>query len=110
MFTYQGASSSLTNVVFSGNSAPLGGGMNVNINCFATLTNVTFSGNSAMGFGGLYDAGGGLAQTYGDANARRWWVNWRLFFMVCAEAFGLDEGRSYGVSHYLLEPNPESAG
>ena len=51
-----------------------------------------------------------LAETYGDANARRRWVDWRLFFMVCAEAFGLDEGRSYGVSHYLLESAPGSAG
>ncbi len=45
-----------------------------------------------------------LADRYGDGDARRWWANWRLFFMVCAEAFGYDSGRQYGVSHYLLGP------
>ena len=51
-----------------------------------------------------------LVETYGDADARRWWVNWRLFFIVCAEAFALDDSRSYGVSHYLFEPSPDAAG
>jgi cyclopropane-fatty-acyl-phospholipid synthase len=51
-----------------------------------------------------------LVDTYGDGNARRWWVNWRLFFIVCAEAFALGGGEQYGVSHYLFEPSEPSAG
>ena len=38
----------LTNVTFSGNSAPIGGGMH-NLGSNPTLTNVTFSGNTAGG-------------------------------------------------------------
>jgi cyclopropane-fatty-acyl-phospholipid synthase len=45
-----------------------------------------------------------LVDTYGEGNARRWWVNWRLFFIVTAESFGMDGGRQYGVSHYLFAP------
>lgn len=45
-----------------------------------------------------------LSETYGAGQARRWWVNWRLFFVVCAEAFAYDDGQQYGVSHFLLEP------
>jgi cyclopropane-fatty-acyl-phospholipid synthase len=44
-----------------------------------------------------------LAATYGEAQARRWWVYWRVFFMSCAELFGYDEGREWLVSHYLFE-------
>jgi cyclopropane-fatty-acyl-phospholipid synthase len=48
-----------------------------------------------------------LSRTYGARSARRWWVNWRLFFIVCAETFASDSGRRYGVSHYLLAPVTE---
>jgi cyclopropane-fatty-acyl-phospholipid synthase len=44
-----------------------------------------------------------LAATYGAAEARRWWVYWRVFFMSCAELFGHDAGREWLVSHYLFE-------
>lgn len=45
-----------------------------------------------------------LVETYGPSEARRMWVNWRLFFIVCAESFALDGGRQYGVSHYRFRP------
>ncbi len=49
-----------------------------------------------------------LAETYGQAQATKWWVYWRVFFMACAELFGYDEGKEWFVSHYLLsKPNAE---
>jgi cyclopropane-fatty-acyl-phospholipid synthase len=38
----------------------------------------------------------------GDADL--WWTRWRLFFMSCAELFGMDDGQQWWVSHYLFEP------
>ncbi len=45
----------LTNVIFSGNSASIGGGMFNYAYSSPTLTNVTFSGNSANQGGGMYN-------------------------------------------------------
>lgn len=43
-----------------------------------------------------------LAGIYGTAEARRWWVYWRVFFMACEELFGFDGGREWQVAHYLF--------
>lgn len=40
--------------------------------------------------------------TYGVADAQRWWVRWRLFFAACAELFGYEDGQQWWVSHYAF--------
>lgn len=44
-----------------------------------------------------------LVDTYGKAEARLWFNRWRVFFMSCAELFRFDQGRQWGVSHYLFK-------
>lgn len=44
-----------------------------------------------------------LAEAYGTGKEREWYVNWRLFFLACAELFGLDDGEEWIVSLYLFE-------
>ena len=42
-----------------------------------------------------------IEQAYGVAEAQRWWSRWRVFFMSCAEMWGYEAGRQWGVGHYL---------
>lgn len=44
-----------------------------------------------------------IEATYGKENKTKWVVNWRLFFIACAELFGFDGGNEWAVSHYLFE-------
>jgi cyclopropane-fatty-acyl-phospholipid synthase len=43
-----------------------------------------------------------LASTYGDDEADRWFMRWRMFFMACEELFRFRGGREWFVSHYLF--------
>ncbi len=45
-----------------------------------------------------------LAATYGPAEADRWFARWKMFFLACAEMFGLRGGREWMVQHTLLAP------
>ena len=36
-----------------------------------------------------------------DADA--WWQRWRIFFMACAELFGLEQGQEWVVGHFLFK-------
>lgn len=41
-----------------------------------------------------------FTDTYGPDQASRWINRWRLFFMACAELFGMDNGQQWMVAHY----------
>ncbi|MGD2128974.1 MAG: cyclopropane-fatty-acyl-phospholipid synthase family protein [Lysobacterales bacterium] len=51
-----------------------------------------------------------MAETYGAQRAEQWFQRWRIFFMACAELFGMNEGREWYVAHYVFEPRPATAG
>lgn len=41
-----------------------------------------------------------LAEAYGPDQAKLWHQRWRMFWMACAELFGLDDGNQWLVGHY----------
>lgn len=45
-----------------------------------------------------------LFQRIYGAEADRWWMRWRLFFLSVSELFGHEQGQRWWVSHYLFEP------
>ena len=49
------------------------------------------------------EIGGLLRDVYG-ADAAAWRRRWRLFFLSVSGLFGHDQGRAWGVSHYLMAP------
>ncbi|OYW20826.1 MAG: hypothetical protein B7Z55_06740 [Planctomycetales bacterium 12-60-4] len=48
-------------------------------------------------------------ETYGPADAHRWFQRWRMFFIACAELFGCANGQEWFVSHYLFEQAQRTA-
>jgi cyclopropane-fatty-acyl-phospholipid synthase len=44
-----------------------------------------------------------LASHYGEKHAQVWLQRWRIFFMSCAELFGMTDGNEWGVSHYRFK-------
>ncbi len=43
-----------------------------------------------------------LASTYGESEAERWFMRWRMFFMACEELFRFGTGDEWFVGHYLF--------
>ena len=48
-----------------------------------------------------------LEATYGR-DAERWYHRWRVFFMACAELFGLRGGEEWWIVHHLMEKPDEA--
>ncbi len=46
-------------------------------------------------------------QDYSEQDAEKWFHRWRIFYMSCAELFGIDDGSQWLVAHYLFK-NSES--
>lgn len=44
-----------------------------------------------------------LREAYGEGKEQEWYVNWRLFYLACAELWGYNNGDEWIVSHYLFK-------
>jgi cyclopropane-fatty-acyl-phospholipid synthase len=44
-----------------------------------------------------------LRETYGEKDADRWWMRWRMFYMACEELFAYKGGNEWFVGHYLFK-------
>ena len=51
-----------------------------------------------------------LSETYGREAETRWRVYWRVFFLACAELWGVRGGNDWLVSQYLVRPRPGQPG
>ncbi len=49
-----------------------------------------------------------LAPVYGADDVDRWIGRWRIFFMACAELFGMNDGREWFVGHYRFGRRADS--
>ena len=43
-----------------------------------------------------------LEETYGEGEGYGKWIEWRLFFLALSECFGMHDGETWYVSHYLF--------
>jgi len=44
---------------------------------------------------------------YGEKEAKIWLQRWRIFFMSCAELFGLNQGNEWLIAHYRFSKSAQ---
>ncbi|GMH32304.1 hypothetical protein BSKO_00138 [Bryopsis sp. KO-2023] len=42
-------------------------------------------------------------ETYGEKDANKWRIYWRLFYLACSELFNYNQGNEWGLAHVLFE-------